>query len=313
MERGSMNTMGNIINNWKNIVKQQIAKFLNYLLLFNSIRFVYQLLFDPSNIKNKWYVEIKKTQINKNIPLFLDRQNEIKEFFGVSNFYLLKYYLKHGFPPTVRFKEYYIKAFVNKNDPQNLKKAYDSISFEYTIRLMLSYERYSWITGYLDFIIEDYGKSLNELKVLDYACGVSDIGLLFSSFGAKVTIADLDNKRFDFTIWRFKKRGFNPQIIRIPDTETYPSLPEGEFDLIIATNFFEHIRNPLAILKILTKSLKRGGYLFDNIGTKFECDERPHHLEEARKIGKSQEYKVFYNENYTHISPQEFPFLYKKK
>lgn len=298
------------------MANQQIVKFLKYLLSFdsiNSIRFVYRFLSEPSKIKNKWYTEIKKTQINKNISLFSDRKNEIKEFFGVSNFYLLKYYLKYGFPNTIRFKEHYIQTFVNNTDPDNLKKAYDNISFDYTLRLMLSYEGYSWITDYLDFIIKDSGKNLSELKVLDYGCGVSDLGLFFSSFGAKVTIADLDNKRFDFVVWRFKKRGFNPETIRITDTETYIDLPENKFDLIIATNFFEHVRDPLTVLKNFTKSLKNSGYLFDNVGVKFDVDERPHHLEEARKIGKSKEYKNFYNEHYIHISPQELPYLFKKR
>jgi 2-polyprenyl-3-methyl-5-hydroxy-6-metoxy-1,4-benzoquinol methylase len=271
-------------------VNQKIVKFIKkYPLLFHSAKFVHKLLpsrpflfhllFDSSTIKDKWYREIKKTQINEGKPLFLDRQNEIKDFFNVNNFYLLKYYLKYGFPNTDKFKEHYIQTFVNNTDPDNLKKAYDSISFDYTLRLMLSYERYSWITDYLDFIIKDSGKNLSELKVLDYGCGVSDIGLFLSSFGAKVTIADLDNKRFDFVVWRFKKRGFNPETIRITETETYIDLPENKFDLIIATNFFEHVRDPLTVLKNFTKSL----------------------------------YKNFYNEHYIHVSPQELPYLFKKR
>ena len=289
-----------------------LAKFIHNLLFYRP--FLFRLLFDPITIKNKWYREIKKTQINEGKPLFLDRQNEIKEYFNVNNFYLLKYYLKYGFPTTNKFKEHYLQNFKNNTEPNKLKKAYDSITFDYTLRLMLAYERYSMMTDYLDFIIKDSGKNLSEFRVLDYGCGISDIGLFFASFGAKVTICDLDNKRFDFTISRFKKRGFNPETIKITDTEVYPELPESKFDLIIATELFEHVRDPFKILKNFTKALNSGGYLFDSMGGKFERDDRPHHLKEAFKIGNSKEYKEYYSTHYVHLSPKEgLNYIFKKR
>jgi len=279
-----------------------------------SIRYMLYMLFDPPSLrKSKYYRELKKLQLTGNRSLFLDRQAEIKEFFGVTTFYLLNYYLKYGFPNTERFKWHIERAFEGSTRPGQLKKAYDSVSFDYTIRLMLAYERYSMIIPYLGYLIEDSGKSLSEFKVLDYGCGVSDIGLLFSSFGAEVTIADLDNLRLDFTIWRFKKRGFHPKVVRIPDTEAYPKLPESTFDLIIATELFEHVRDPLRLLKNFTKALTNSGYLFDSMGGKFERDRRPQHLKEAFKIGQSKDYKEFYNKHYVQLSPKELPYLFKKK
>ena len=179
---------------------------------------------------------------------------------------------------------------------------------------MLAYERYSLITDYLDFVIKNSGKTLGGFKVLDYGCGVSDVGLLFASFGAKVTICDLDNSRFDFTISRFTKRGLNPKTIRVTNTEVYPELPESEFDLIIVTELFEHVRDPLKLLNSLTKALKGSGYLFDSMGGKFERDDRPHHLKEAFKIGNSKEYKEYYDIHYIHLSPKKgLNYLFKKR
>ena len=303
-------------------MNQQIVRFIKKIPpLYHFTRYSYislvfakSLLLDPPTIRNKYYGEIKKTQIDKSIPLFLDRQHEIREFFNISSFYLLKYYSKYGFPNTDRFKEYYISNFFEGNTTSDkLKQAYDSACFPYTLRLMLAYERYSIITDYLDFMIKDSCKNLNEFNVLDYGCGVSDIGLLFASFGAEVTICDLDNKRFDFTVWRFKKRGFNPEKMRVTDTEVYPELPESKFDLILATEIFEHVRNPFKLLKSFTKSLKDGGYLFDSMGGKFERDDRSHHLKESFKIGNSKEYKEYYNAHYIHLSPQKgLNYLFKK-
>lgn len=297
---------------------QQVIKFIKeFSPLYRcvlSLLFLKSSLFDPATIKNKWYKEIKKTQLDESKPIFLDRQSEIKEFFNVSNFYLLRHYLKYGFPNTNKFKEHYLQAFYGNTEPNKLKKAYDSCSFDYALRLMLAYERYSMVTDYLDFMIKDSGKNLSEFEIMDYGCGVSDIGLLFSSFRAEVTICDLDNKSFDFTLWRFKKRGGNPKTIRVTDTELYPELPESKFDLIVATELFEHVRNPLELLKNFTKALKSGGYLFDSMGGNFERDDRPHHLKEAFEIGQSKEYTEFYGNHYIHLLPQkELRYLFKKR
>lgn len=303
-------------------MQQQVIKFIRkFPLLYRFASFPYQslfflmsLFFDPATTKNKWYREIKKIQLDESKPIFLDRQSEIKEFFNVSNFFLLKHYLRYGFPNTDKFKEHYFQAFYGNTGPDKLKKAYDDCSFDYTLRLMLTYERYSMITGYLDFIIRDSGKNLSEFKIMDYGCGVSDIGLLFFSLGAEVTICDLDNRRFDFTLWRFEKRGVNPEVIRIIDTELYPELPESKFDLIVATELFEHVRNPLELLKNFTKALKSGGYLFDSMGGNFERDNRPHHLKEAFEIGQSEEYTEFYSNHYIHLLPaKKLRYLFKKR
>jgi O-antigen/teichoic acid export membrane protein/SAM-dependent methyltransferase len=308
-------------NDWSKI-KDFIRK---YPLLFHPAKLLYRflsflralplyMLFDPFSIENKWYTAIKKTQINRGKPLFLDRQNEIKEFFNVNNFYLLKYYLRHGFPNTNKFKERTIHAFEGNTEPGKLKKAYDSISFHYTLRLMLAYERYSMVTDYLDFMKKDSCKNFSEFRVLDYGCGVSDIGLLFASLGAEVTICDLDNKKFDFTEWRFKRRGYSPHSIRVADTEVYPELPESRFDLIIATELFEHVRDPLRLLKNLTNALKTGGYLLDSMGGNSERDDRPHHLQEAFKIGNSEGYKEYYSKHYIHGIPKNGSrYLFKRR
>lgn len=270
------------------------------------------IFFEPLSIKNKWYKSIKRTQLDSRNPLFMDRQKEIKEYFNKSNLNLAVYYLKNGWPNSNRFKHYYIKSFEGKTGPDKLKNAYDSIGFAYTLRLMLAYERYSMICDYLDCMISDSNKNLDQFDVLDYGCGVSDIGLLFSLFGSKVTIADLDNDRFNFVIWRFHRRGYNPQVIRISSTEIYPELPESKFDLIIATELFEHVRDPMKLLSNFTKSLKRGGYLFDSMGGRFERDDRPHHLNEAFKIGQSRRYREYYENNYLQLSPNDLPYLFKR-
>jgi len=179
---------------------------------------------------------------------------------------------------------------------------------------MLSYERFSMIIPYLDFIIKDAKKPIDKFKILDYGCGASDIGLLFSSNGANATIADLYDEKFKFTIWRYNKRSLFPDIIKINNISDYPELPKNKFDLIIATELFEHVRDPLKLLKNFTNALKTGGYLFDSMGGNFERELVGDHLEDSIKIGNSKEYKDYYQNHYKHIFPKkELKYLFKKK
>jgi len=308
------------------INEKNIKRFKKYPTLFKIVKKCYSLFYpiyyiknlfrDTSKIKNNklWYPKIKETQLNKKIPLYADRQSEIKKYFQKSNLDLIKYYLKHGFPNSAKFKVKLIDFFTNKTDSDNLlKKSYEQSSFHYVLRLMFAYERYSLIVPYLDYLVQNYNKPLKVFKILDYGCGVSDIGLLFSSLGSDVTIADLDDKKMDFTIWRFKTRNLEPTIIKINDPSDYPTLPESEYDLIIATELFEHVRNPLKLLKNFTSALKQGGYLFDSMGGHFEREIVGDHLKESIEIGQSDEYKQFYKNNYQQIFINEkLNWLFKK-
>jgi len=272
------------------------------------------MLFDPPSILNNWYGAVKQTQINKSRSIFFDRMSEIEDYFGVSSAFLLKYFIKNGLPGTDKFKNHYLKSFMGNVTPEKLKYAYDRISFDYTLRLMLAYERYSLIIGYLDYIQKDSDMRLDELNILDYGCGAADIGLLFCTLGANVTLCDLDNTRFDFVVYRFTRRGYEPGVIKILNTESYPELPENFFDLIIATELFEHVRDPLQLLENFIKSLKNRGYLFDSMAGKFERDDRPHHLKEAFEIGKSEKYQNFYKRNFKQLFPGDgLKFLFKKR
>ena len=124
----------------------------------------------------------------------------------------------------------------------------------------------------------------------------------------------MDNKRFDFVLERFKRRGYEPVAIKIKDTEIFPELPENAYNLIIATELFEHVRDPLRLLKNFTKALKSGGYLFDSMGGKFDRDNRPHHLREAFRIGNTIEYKTYYHRFFKHLTPAlGMRFLFQKR
>ena len=282
----------------------------------NPLYYVKNLFIDPRKIKKDsyWYKKIKETQINKKIPLFSDRQNEIKSYFKLKNKDLLNIFQKYGFPNSKKYKQNLMNFFEGRTKSDKaLKNSYKDAAFLYTLRLMLAYERYSLIIPYLDYIIKDSKKTIEKFKVLDYGCGVSGIGLLLASLKANVTIADLDDEKFVFTIWRYKKRSLSPNIIKIKNISDYPEIPKNKFDLIIATELFEHVRDPLRLLKNFTNALKKGGYLFDSMGGEFEREVGGDHLAEAIKIGNSKEFKDYYKKHFKHIKLKyNLNYLFKK-
>lgn len=256
-----------------------------------------------------WYDEIKKTQLRKRLPLFLDRQLEVSEFFKISPLYLMCYFYRNSLPHTKKYKNRLMSVFEGNTESDNaLTKAYDKSSFGYAVRLMLAYERYSFIIPFMDFIFDNL-RPIENIKVLDYGCGVSDIGILFASSGARVTIADLDNKKLEFTIWRYRRRQLNSNVVKIKSCQDYPTFTKSEFDLIIATEIFEHVRAPLLLLKNLSHALRKGGFLLDTSDGKIEeKDIGAEHLQEAINTGYSREYKECYKNNYRRI----FKCLFKK-
>ena len=179
--------------------------------------FLKRLFLDQVHIRrSKWNSLIKRTQLNPAIPLFKDRERELVDFFHISLTNLRSLYIKEGFPNTRRFKSRLDGFFRDRSDPGLLKIAYEEAAFFYCLRLMLAFERYSMISDYLDTLLAQHGngkRSLDNWKVLDYGCGVSDIGILLALLGAEVTICDLSDRKLSFAEWRYRIRKLEVDVI----------------------------------------------------------------------------------------------------
>lgn len=168
--------------------------------------------------------------------------------------------------------------------------------------------------GYTFFFPGKRGGSLKGWQVLDYGCGVSDIGILLSLLGAQVTICDLADRKLALAEWRYRRRNLDLAMIEITQNTQIPELGKGVYDLIIATEIFEHVPDPLKSLRALTESLRLGGLLFDSMGGTFDREPGGDHLAEALNIGKSQAYQTFCRDNYVPVGQANgMSFLFQKK
>lgn len=266
-----------------------------------SIYFAKNLLVDSNEQRSRrLYDEVKRLQINPNVPIFRDRLREVREFYDISIVGLIGYFLVYGAPNSRYFKYKLYNQFEGKTNAEHLKSAYENTAFLYSLRLMLGYERYSDVESFIEHI--GLWSKNTQSEILDYGCGVADIGLMLSHLGCNVTMADLDDKKLDFAKWRFVKRGFKPKVIRIANTEEFPELGDQLYDLIIASELLEHVRNPLKLLRNFTKALKINGYLYDTLGMRYKFHQaRGSHLEEAKHVVESKEYYEYYRSHYMNL------------
>lgn len=167
-------------------------KHKNSLIVF-LLRLMFGLVFfDEKNIFLK-----KKVQRYFLIPHYLERLYELLLLYPLSIKSFLEIVKKFGYPTSVMYKENFNKVFI-LTDSHNLFNSYREQDSMYTTRLMLTYNRIDFIAPYLKQILNSSTRN-----VLDYGCGVSDIGLLLSKYGLNVSIVDLDLPKLDFTTKRF--------------------------------------------------------------------------------------------------------------
>jgi 2-polyprenyl-3-methyl-5-hydroxy-6-metoxy-1,4-benzoquinol methylase len=285
-------------------------RFLTKLLSIPLILFVRRLVSDSTlGLSPEARDYLNRMKIGAG-SVYGDRFCELKQFWGISDLGCISFFIKQGWPFSPRLQGTLMKQFEGHISPSELMDSYRRTEFHYTANLMLSMDRAEWLIPFIpDLKVLMANK---QIRVLEYGCGVSDFGLLLAGLGAKVTILDLDTRRLQFARWRYEVRGFSCETIRVENTESLPTLPPAAFDLVIATEILEHVRNPLALLKSLTSSLAPEGFFFCSMGNEFEREIGGDHLEEAAKIGNSEDYKQYFNDHYRlYAVRDEHPWLFQ--
>jgi 2-polyprenyl-3-methyl-5-hydroxy-6-metoxy-1,4-benzoquinol methylase len=124
------------------------------------------------------------------------------------------------------------------------------------------------IVEFLQFAVKE-----NLTQYLDFGAGIGSNGLLFSRNDFNVTLADISGAMINYAKWRLKRHGAPARFIDLK----IQGLPFEYFDCATAIEVLEHAVDPVALMKKITDSLKRGGYVF--VTTPFYHDpERPQHI-----------------------------------
>lgn len=244
--------------------------------------------------------EYEKTKVHKESSLYKDRYNEVKKFFNKNDSEMLLHFIINGTPNTNYYKYKMHKIFERIGlDREKLKKAYENAAFMYVNRLMLRYHNYD-IGGKILEIITTQSRSPQAIKVLDYGCGVADISLYLALHGAKVTLVDLDDKKFEFTLWRFDHRNMKIKSKKAYQTEKPVDLGDEKFDAIVMAEFLEHVREPRLFLEFALDHLNEDGLFYDSLGPVHNHGIGGDHLREAKHLIETTDYSEFHR---MHLSP----------
>lgn len=292
----------------------KVQKTLTHLLGAPSILFTRRLFSDSTLDLSPEEEQILGSIKLSTHSLYGDRFRELRRYWKRNVVSCMGFFVRNGFPFSKKLRDTLMRQFEGRTAPGELIGAYERTSFHYAAYLMLGMHRGQWLVPFLEDIRSTSSDELRGRRVLDYGCGVSDIGLILARHGAEVTLADLETPRLDFAQWRYDIREMRCERIGITDTEWIPDLPSAHFDLVVATEVLEHVRDPLALLRAFTEALKPGGLLFCSSGATLDREVGGDHLPEAIEIGKQAAYGRFFDQHYTLCSPPEKPqWLFTKR
>jgi 2-polyprenyl-3-methyl-5-hydroxy-6-metoxy-1,4-benzoquinol methylase len=110
-----------------------------------------------------------------------------------------------------------------------------------------------------------------DMSILDYGCGLGDIGFRLATKGYQVTFVDLDTLTFEFVKWRCEKYGVEAKFI------TLPNIIHQLFDVVICLEVLEHVDDPELLLATLKTVLKNDGQMIISESMK-KAGENPLHI-----------------------------------
>ena len=103
----------------------------------------------------------------------------------------------------------------------------------------------------------DFMKKYNIKKILDFGGGIGEYTILALQNGIEANYLEVaDSQTLKYAQWRFKKYGFNPEIL----TEK-TDLTGRKYDMVMAMDVFEHIENVEPVIKKVSEITK---YLWCN-------------------------------------------------
>lgn len=156
------------------------------------------------------------------------------------------------------------KVFADSNDNE-IFEVYSLHAHRHFLR-MLSYPERLWADN--DPVIREIGDEDN-ITLIDFGCGLAHSSRMLTRYlknkgcNVKLILADIPTIRKDFLIWLCKKEGVDMRFIDCTKDVPIPDLPRC--NVCFATEFFEHVSQPLLYFDKFNESLVNNGLLITNI------------------------------------------------
>ncbi len=156
------------------------------------------------------------------------------------------------------------QVFYNDSE-REVYEAYQMHSPLHFLR-MLSYPESVWPSGHPT--VEALSGKRN-VTIVDYGCGLAQHSrglaetLRKNGTNVRVVLVDIPTLRKDFLLWMGSKTGTPTEFLDCSRARPIPDLPNS--DVVVATEVFEHLHDPMPVFEAIHRSLKPSGFLFTNI------------------------------------------------
>lgn len=152
------------------------------------------------------------------------------------------------------------------NDAKNeVYAAYQHHSSLHFLR-MLSYPEPQWSAG--DLIVENFD-SYSNVDIVDYGCGLAQSSRSLANHlkgrgvVVRLFLVDIPTIRKAFLLWLGAQSGIETNFLDCTVDSPMPELPGC--DVCIATEFFEHVYEPLKYFDHIHSALRKGGLFLTNV------------------------------------------------
>ena len=157
-----------------------------------------------------------------------------------------------------------LRPFVD-NRPEEIHRTYVTHSHLHFLR-MLSYDIPQWPTHIPELmpVFENSSSS-----IVDFGCGLAQMSISLALFlrekgcSPELFLADIPVPQLEFLRWFCHQLKLSAIIAECTTSIPLPQLPAC--DLLVATELFEHLHDPLRYLAAFCEAVKPGGFLLTNI------------------------------------------------
>ena len=131
----------------------------------------------------------------------------------------------------------------------------------------LSYPEKNIYTANTDFI--GILKERDEIAILDFGCGLAheSRGMARAFLGLKkpcrLLLADIPTIRKEFVLYLCRQNGIDASFFDCRAEMPIPAFPK--YDLLVATELFEHVYDPIRYFDALNAYLNKGGLIITNV------------------------------------------------
>ncbi len=102
-------------------------------------------------------------------------------------------------------------------------------------------------------------KEFEKLHILEVACGRGGITFSLASLGCEVTAIDIDGNAVEFLQARMNRGGVGNVTVTVDNGYTFDD--GKDYDIVIASEVFEHVLEPSKLAGNITRRMMEGAYL----------------------------------------------------